>query len=85
MKLALQNKFVVVFVRAYFSAFPDQTIVARGVLLACANLFELGELNFHKLINANVSWQSTCCVDLKRHCTHCLECSFFMMSQVNGQ
>lgn len=42
MKLALQNKFVVL-VRAYFSAFPDQTIVARGVLLACANLLELGE------------------------------------------
>lgn len=42
-KLALPNKFVVVLVRAYFSAFPDQAIVARGVLLACANLSELGE------------------------------------------
>lgn len=42
-KLALQNEFVVLLIKAYFSAFPDQTIVARGVLLACANLFELGE------------------------------------------
>lgn len=48
------------------------------LLVACTKPFDL---YFRMLIDANVSWHSNHCIDLKGHCTSELLC---VMSQVNG-
>lgn len=66
LKFVLQSGFVIVLGTLYFCSLWLSLVIRIVALVACTKSFDL---NFRMLINANVSWHSNHCTNLKGHCT----------------